>query len=207
MNRCIATLAIALTFIAVQSAGAQTLSDLRKLYDAGRFQQVITAAADAKVPDDQQPRITYLVAQSHHKLSHPDEERRTYEQLASRGESDPWRDVGRSALALLASDPGAAVEAANEAVARVDSLAEAHFQRGLALNARQDMAGAAAAFDKATQLDPTWAYAHYYAGIAYSKAKRVDLTASHFDTFLKLAPQAPERGEVQAIMRTLSARH
>jgi tetratricopeptide (TPR) repeat protein len=207
MNRCIAPLAIALTCVAARPAGAQTLSDLRKLYDAGKFQQVITAAADAKVPDDQQPRITYLVGQSHQKLSHPDEAHRAYEELASRNESDPWRDVGRSALALLSSDAAAAVEAANQAVARGDSLAEAHFQRGLALYARQDMAGSAAAFDKASQLDPTWAYAHYYAGLVYSKAKRVDLTASHFDTFLKLAPQAPERGEVQAIMRTLSARH
>jgi tetratricopeptide (TPR) repeat protein len=207
MNHCIATLTVALTFIGAQSAGAQNLSDLRKLYDAGKFQQVITSGADAKVPDDQQPRITYLVGQSHQKLSHPDEARRAYEQLASRSESDPWRDVGRSAVALLASDAAGAVEAANQAVARGDSLAEAHFQRGLALYARQDMAGSAAAFDKASQLDPTWAYAHYYAGLAYSKAKRVDLTASHFDTFLKLAPQAPERGEVQAIMRTLGAKH
>jgi tetratricopeptide (TPR) repeat protein len=207
MNHCIAALAIAVTCVVARPAGVQTLSDLRKLYDAGKFQQVITAAADVKVSDDQQPRITYLVGQSHQKLSHPDEARQAYEQLASRSESDPWRDIGRSAVALLASDAAGAVEAADQAVARGDSLAEAHFQRGLALYARQDMAGSAAAFDKASQLDPMWAYAHYYAGLVYSKAKRVDLTASHFDTFLKLAPQAPERGEVQAIMRTLSARH
>jgi len=30
--------------------------------------------------------------------------------------------------------------------------------------------------------------------------------AQHFDTFLKLAPQAPERPEVQSIMRTLGGR-
>jgi tetratricopeptide (TPR) repeat protein len=203
----IATLTVTLTLAAGQPASAQALSDLRKAFDAGKYQQAITAAPDAKVPDDQQPRVTYLVAQSHQKLSHTDEARSAYQQLASRDEPDPWRDVGRSALALLASDPGGAVEAANQAVARGDSLPEAHFQRGLALSARQDMAGAAAAFDKASQLDPTWAYAHYYAGLAYSKAKRVDLTASHFEAFLKLAPQAPERPEVQAIMRTLNARH
>jgi len=34
--------------------------------------------------------------------------------------------------------------------------------------------------------------------------KRIDLTAQHFQTFLRLAPQAPERGEVQSIMRTLN---
>ena len=65
------------------------------------------------------------------------------------------------------------------------------------------MAGAAAAFERAAELDPSWADAHYYAGLAYSKVKRVDLMASHFDTFLKLAPQSPQRPEVQSIMRTL----
>src|SRR5437764_1290374 len=43
----------------------------------------------------------------------------------------------------------------------------------------------------------------YYAGLAYSKIKRVDMMASHFDSFLKLAPQSPQRPEVQSIMRTL----
>jgi tetratricopeptide (TPR) repeat protein len=65
------------------------------------------------------------------------------------------------------------------------------------------MNGAAAEFQKASDIDPNWAYAHYYAGIAYSKIKRADLTASHFQAFLRLAPQAPERGEVQSILRTL----
>ena len=49
-----------------------------------------------------------------------------------------------------------------------------------------------------------WAYAHFYAGLAYSKARRIDLTAQHFQTFLRLAPQAAERGEVQSIIRTLN---
>jgi tetratricopeptide (TPR) repeat protein len=66
------------------------------------------------------------------------------------------------------------------------------------------MGGASAAFEKAAQLDPSWADAHYYAGLAYSKIKRIDLMAAHFDTFLKLAPQSPQRPAVQSIMRTLS---
>ena len=146
------------------------------------------------------------MAQSQQKLAHIDEARGLYAQLAARGESDPWRDIGRSALALLASNPAGAVESASQAVASGPSLAEAHFQRGLALSARQDMAGAAAAFERATERDRNWAYAHYYAGLAYSKVKRVDLTASHFQAFLRLAPNAPERLEVQSILRTLGSR-
>jgi tetratricopeptide (TPR) repeat protein len=182
-----------------QSVAAQELSELRKLYDSGRYQQVVGAPAD-------DPRVAYLVGQSQQKLGHRDEARQAYEQLAARGEDDPWRGIGQSAIALLAANAGEAVEAANQAVTRGDSLAEAHLQQGLALAARQDMAGASEAFEKASQLDPAWADAHYYAGLAYSKVKRIDLMAQHFDTFLKLAPQSPQRPEVQSIMRTLGAK-
>jgi len=43
-----------------------------------------------------------------------------------------------------------------------------------------------------------------HANLAESPLARIDLTAQHFQTFLKLAPQAPERGEVRAIMKTLN---
>jgi len=192
------SIAIGVAALATQLVFAQSLDDLRKQFDAGQYQQVISSAASA---DD--PRIVYLVAMSHQKLRHTDDARQVYEQLASRPDSDPWHGIGQSAAANLSSDSAGAAQAAEQAVANGGSLPEAHYQRGLALASRQDMAGAAAAFQKATELDPGWAYAHYYAGIAYSKIKRADLTASHFQTFLKLAPQAPERGEVQSIMRTL----
>ena len=146
----------------------------------------------------------FLAAQSQQKLRRPDDARHAYERLAARPAADPWSAIGRSAIALLAGDAAGGVQQADQAVAGGPSIAEAHLQRGLALSAAQNMGDAAAAFQKASDLDPTWSYAHYYAGIAYSKVKRADLTASHFQTFLKLAPQAPERGEVQSILRTLS---
>jgi len=192
------TVAIGLACAAAALAFAQSVEELRKLYDAGQYQQVVDAAGG-----EQDPRVTYLRALSQQKLRQPAEARRAYEQLTARPESDPWHDVGKSAVALLSSDSAGALEAADRAIDADDSLPEAHYQRGLALSARQDMAGAAAAFQKASDLDPGWAYAHYYAGIAYSKVKRADLTASHFQAFLRLAPQAPERGEVQSILRTL----
>jgi tetratricopeptide (TPR) repeat protein len=190
-------LLFALVCAVATRVSAQSVDDLRKLYDAGQYQQVVSSAQNSG-----DPRVMFLVAQSHQKLSHTDEARRVFEQLA--GRSDAWRGVGQSGVALLSSNAGGAVDAASEAVDRDGGLAEAHYQRGLALSARQDMAGAAAAFQKAAEIDSNWAYAHYYAGLAYSKVKRADLTASHFQTFLKIAPQAPERGEVQSILRTLS---
>jgi len=175
----------------------QALNDVRRLFDSGQYQQVISAAAE-------DPRVTFLRAQSFEKLSQTNEARQVYEQLAARPESDAWQGVGRSALALTSRDAAVALEASNQAVARDGTLPEAYYQQGMALSANQDFGAAAVAFQKATDLDPNWAYAHYYAGLAYSKVKRIDLTAQHFQTFLRLAPQAPERAQVQATLRTLN---
>jgi len=213
MTRITATLSIAMACASSHVVLGQAardpvkgVSDVRKLYDSGQYQQVIAATAGPA----SDPRVTYIRAQSHQKLLQVNEARQAYEQLATRpgseadADADAWRDIGRSALALIGLDTAAALEASNQAVTRSPSLPEAHYQRGLALSATQDMAGAAEAFQKASDLDPTWAYAHYYAGLAYSKVKRIDLTAQHFQTFLRLAPQAPERMEVQSIMKALN---
>jgi tetratricopeptide (TPR) repeat protein len=197
MTRITSTFALAIGFYA-QIAAGQTVSEARKLYDAGQYQQVIAASGS------EDPRMTFLRAQSYQKLSQINEARQVYEQLAGRPESDPWRDVGRAGIALLAQDAGGALAASNQAVARDGALPEAYYQQGLAYSAAQDFSNAATALQKASDLDPNWAYAHYYAGLAYSKVKRIDLTAQHFQAFLRLAPQAPERPEVQSIMRTLS---
>ena len=85
-------------------------------------------------------------------------------------------------------------------------LPQPHFQLGLALARAQQWAEAAAAFDAASELQPNNAYAHYYGGMMHYRANRVDRMAVHFEQFLKLAPEAPERPEVVSIMRTLQAR-
>jgi tetratricopeptide (TPR) repeat protein len=82
----------------------------------------------------------------------------------------------------------------------------AQYQLGLARAQTEDWPAAAEAFERASQLDPVFAYAHYYAGLAYSRIQRIDRTATHFETFLKLAPKAPERTAVESIMRTLRGR-
>ena len=84
--------------------------------------------------------------------------------------------------------------------------AQARYQLGLVEAARNNHQQAAEAFAKATELDPQMAYAHYEAGMAFYKAKRVDRMAVYFEHFLKLAPNAPERPAVQSIMRTVRGR-
>lgn len=171
------------------------------MYEAGRYQQVVEASSDAEAP-----AVVYTAAQSHQKLGATDQARDTYGQLATRPESDPWHFIGLSAQQLLDEQTDAALDSARQAVAMAGRLAEAHFQLGLVLAKQEDWRAAADAFDRASEINPALAYAHYYGGLMHYRASRPDRMAIHFEQFLKLAPEAPERPEVMQIMRTVRGR-
>ena len=90
-----------------------------------------------------------------------------------------------------------------DAVALAPESFHAQYQLGLTRLLRDDYAGAATALERATELDGNDAYAHYFAGVAFSKDRRIDKLSRHFRTFLDLAPEAPERPQVETILRTL----
>jgi tetratricopeptide (TPR) repeat protein len=193
-------LAVALVLLP-SFALAQDASEVRRLFEAGQYQRVVEAASP-----DAEPAVVYTAAQSHQKLGANDQANELYSQLASRGEDDVWHFIGRSGQQLVSDDVEGALQSARRAVAIDGGLAEAHFQLGLVLAKRQSWGEAAAAFDKAGDLNPANAYAHYYGGLMHYRANRPDRMANHFEQFLKLAPEAPERPEVLQIMRTVRGR-
>ena len=183
-------------------AFAQELTDPERLFEAGQFQRVIEVAQGAG--DD--PGPAFLAALSYQKLGQQAGASRLFEQLAGRPAGDPWRLVGESGTRLQAGQIAAAEQSARDAIATDPNLAQAHYQLGLVLGHKQDFSTAAAEFDAAKKLDPDFACAYYYAGLSHYRTGRIDLMASNFETFLKLAPKAPERGEVESIMRTVRGR-
>jgi tetratricopeptide (TPR) repeat protein len=182
-------------------AFAQDTAEVRRMFEAGRFQQVVESTAP-----DAEPAAIYTVAQSHQRLGSTDQARQAYAQLASRAEDDVWHFIGLSGQQLLDDQGDAALESARHATAMAGGLADAHFQLGLVQARREDWRDAAAAFDRAAELNPAYAYAHYYGGLMHYRAGRPDRMANHFEQFLKLAPEAPERPEVLQIMRTVRGR-
>jgi len=180
---------------------AQDAAEVRRMFEAGQYQLAIESAGSAGSPE-----ALYTAAQSHQKLGATDEARQTYGLLAARPDDDPWHFIGLSAQELLDSQTDAALESARQAAALADRLPEVHYQIGLVLAKRQDWRGAAEAFDRAAELSPGHAYAHYYGGLMHYRASRPDRMAIHFEQFLKLAPEAPERPEVLQIMRTVRGR-
>jgi len=172
----------------------------QQLFESGKYQDAIDKIkSSADAPPDQ----GYLRALAHRKLNQNDEAKDVFGSLAARGEDDAWHHVGKSGIALADGDLAAAEETAHKAVETNGDLAEARYQLGLALSARDNQAQAADAFAKAAELKPQMAYAHYEAGMAFYKIKRIDRMAVYFENFLKLAPNAPEKAAVQSIMRTV----
>jgi tetratricopeptide (TPR) repeat protein len=187
--------------MAASIAFAQDTAQVQKLFEAGQYQRVVESAQP-----DGDPAVLYTAAQSHQKLGENDRAMETYSTLASRDESDIWHFIGLSGQQLMQDDVEGALASAHHAVEMDGGMAEAHYQLGLVLAKRQEWAAAAAEFERVTEINPSNAYAHYYGGLMQYRANRPDRMANHFEQFLKLAPEAPERPEVTQIMRTVRGR-
>jgi tetratricopeptide (TPR) repeat protein len=192
-------LAVWLTFAA---AVAQDASP-QKLFESGKYQEAIDSVkARSDAPQDQ----IYLRALAHRKLDQNDDAKQAFGALAAAGEGSAWREIGNSGNALLDGNMDAAQAAAKKAVEIDGNSPQAQYQLGVVEAARNDNGQAAEAFAKAAELDPQMAYAHYEAGMAFYKVKRIDRMAVFFENFLRVAPDAPERAAVQSIMRTVRGR-
>jgi tetratricopeptide (TPR) repeat protein len=188
----------ALLAVLPSAAFAQDPAQMQRMFEAGQLQQVAEAAAP-----EAPPAVIYLAGQSYQKLGSTDQAVQMYSRLTSLPEGDPWRLIGQSASQLVQGDLEGGLASAQQGVAAAPDTPEAHYQLGLVQAKRQDWPAAAAAFDRAAELNPAMAYAHYYGGLMHYRAKRPDQMAIHFDQFLKLAPDAPERPEVMQIMKTV----
>ena len=188
--------------LAVSIAGAAQDAP-QKLFESGKYQEAIDAVrAQPEAPPDQ----VYLRALAHRKLGQNEEAKQAFGALAGAAEGSAWREIGQSGTALVDGNLDGAQASASKAVEVDGNSAPARYQLGVVESARDNQAQAADAFAKAAELDPQMAYAHYEAGMAFYKIKRVDRMAVYFENFLKLAPDAPEKPAVQSIMRTVRGR-
>jgi tetratricopeptide (TPR) repeat protein len=193
--------AVAAAMTASIAYGSSVIADdqraeVQRLFQSGAYQQAVEAARDADEP------TTYIAAQSLIKLERNDQANAELTRLRA-SQQPSWRSIGESAEALLANDAGRAVEQARRAVEADGGNAFAQYQLGLSASKAGDFGTAVAAFTRATELKPDFAYAHYYAALAHQRMRQLPKAAERFDSFLRLAPDAPERSAVVAILRTL----
>lgn len=212
MKQLLTALFVVALAVPSSSAFAQEASQTQKLFEAGKYQEAIQAT-----PADAPPAAIYQAALSQEKLNAKDKAKELYNKLAALPESDAWHFIGVSGAQLLDAEEVTnerdwrraidyALEPAEQATKVNGNLAEAYFQTATVFAKREDWQEAADAFTKAATLNPSLAYAHYYAGMAYNRAGRADQMAIQFEQFLKLAPDAPEKAAVTNIMRTVRGR-
>ena len=123
--------------------------------------------------------------------------------VAARPETDVWHWIGDSARALATGDVEAAVAASGRAVEIDGSNKYSHYQRGLALSHLRAYQPAAEAFVRVLEIDGNFAYGHYYAALSYYQVRSLVAATNHFERFLELAPDAPERIQVEGVLAAL----
>jgi tetratricopeptide (TPR) repeat protein len=133
-------------------------------------------AAVAERGNSGSPEDRYLAALAHLKAGNADAATGEMNRLRDEGPDDAWKQLGASGVAMLQHNDGEAVEAGRRATQ---------------------------AFERATELKPDLAYAHYYAGQAFHKQRNMSKAAEHYQQFLQLAPESPDRAAIQSILRTL----
>lgn len=174
----------------------------QQLFERGAYGEVADRVGTERAAGSEDPASTYIAGQALLKLDRAQDARGEFARL-SNGNDETWRAIGQSAIALI---DNALDEAVNEGRRARDANGEngfAAYQLGLAHLRKNEFDPAAQAFDRAAELMPGFAYAHYNAGVAHQRARRYNPMAEHFQAFIKLAPDAPERKQVQLALSAL----
>lgn len=182
--------------------------NVQQLFEAGQYQQAVDLArAQLEADPPAGPDIVFLMAQSLVKLDDRAGARDMLSRLVKpEGAEDPWSAVAQSGIAVIDGDHTFALDAARRAAQLSPGMFHAFYQLGTVEALRSDFAASADALERACELNPGFAYAHYNAGMAWYRVRRLDKMATHLETFVRLAPDAPERPAVEQLMRTIKRR-
>jgi len=177
-------------------SAAEQKPEVQRLFQSGDYERAVEAARESD------PASSYLAAQALLKLDRTEQAGSEFTRLRA-SDQPAWRMIAESGEALAANDAGRAIELARRATETDDGNPFAFYQLGLSASKAGDWGTASSALSKTVELKPDFAYAHYYAALASQRQRQLPRAAQHFEAFLRLAPEAPERQAVQAIMRSL----
>ena len=189
--------AIALT-VSSSAQGAEQQASVQSLIERGALQEAVERAN----AEGDNVESTYLAAQALIKMDDNGGAEERYSRLRA-SEDEAWKAIGESGAKALAGDIDGAFDAANRAVEANGDNPFAHYQVGLVAAKKNDFRRATEAFTRATELRRDFAYAHLYAGQAAQRLKQTAKMVEHFNAFVRLAPDAPERQAIQSILRSL----
>jgi tetratricopeptide (TPR) repeat protein len=185
--------------IVASTALAAQEQSLQKLLETGQYEAVVERAAEGRSGS---PEDIYVASLAFQKAGNSDGAAAEFRRLQEQGD-EAWKRIGASGVAMIENNDGEAISAARQATEMAGDNPYAQYQLGMAAAKANDFGTASQAFARATELKPDFAYAHYYAGQSFQKEHNLSRAADHYQYFLQLAPESPDRAAVQAIMRTL----
>jgi tetratricopeptide (TPR) repeat protein len=197
-NRSLVLVAAFALCAAEVAAQEQPAPSVQKLYERGALDEAVQRAEGER----DNPESTYLAAQAAAKMNNNDRAGQEYARLRETGD-ESWRAIGESGALLTEGNADGAMDAANRAVGANGDNPYAHYQVGMVATRQGNYEGSLEAFSRALERKPDLAYAHYYAGVASQRLRQMARMSQHFEIFMKLAPEAPERTAVAAILRTM----
>lgn len=194
---------LVLSFATAAIVSAQSLDEAEKLYKGGQYAQAETALREAVGSEPENARAHYLLGMTLLELSKLDEAESELAKADGEGVGADQRSVGVARLHIERQQMDEALAKLNDAHDQNSENPDVYYYRGLVRANRKDFSGAVADLERALEMTPEKAMAHYYAGLAYNGLKRPDKMVEHFQTFLKLAPDAPEAARVRSLLRSV----
>jgi len=169
------------------------------LFETGEFDAVLARGAEGTAPAPEDIFIAGMTLQKREDLEGATAQMHRLEA----SDDEVWSAIGRSAVALFSNRDGEAFDAARQAATLDESHLFAQYQLGLAAVGNSDFSTAVRAFTRVIDLQPNFAYAHYYVGRAYQRQRNLSKAAEHYRRFLQLAPASADTATVQALLRAL----
>ena len=204
MKRLInATVAILVLVSAVLAYQEADLERGIELYNAKKYADAERVLAQVVQAEDENARAHEylgLARLSLGKLDEADAELSRAQDLAPTSDSVK---VGVARVSIQKKQFDRAEESLNSAREINGDNPDVPLYSGMLKLAKHDYPGAINDLNDAIARKSDNAYAYYYAGLAYSELKRPDKMYESFQTFLKLAPDAPESAKVRSLLRAV----
>lgn len=209
VRKSLSACAVSVFFLltASQTCAADVAAKGIELYNAYKYEDAAKELRNALDADPNNPATRYYLGLSLLQLGdYKEAEEQLKKAEETKSDQLPREDqikVGLARVAFGQKEYDKAQAYLDEAASANADNPDVHLYRGVLALHREDYSGAARELEKAIEMNPEAAYAHYYAGLAYSKLRRPDKMVNEFQMFLRLAPDAPEANKVRSLLRSV----
>lgn len=184
-------------------ASVSPAASFQTLYESGEDREIVDRMA-ARVPEAGPAADRWFAAQSKLRLGLHDDAVSDLTALTQRSDDPAMQVAAQLALGRLTNNETALREARAKA-ADYPANVFVQYELGVSYAMANDFVSAARAFDLCIDAAPMFAYGYYQSALTYQHLNRPDVMANRLDRFARLAPNAPERPQVDSILRTLAA--